>query len=122
MNDPSVIPPTDEETPVTGTCAPPTIRHIESLIRRHPLVAAMTIAGIGCALGIAAREWLAPPPSPKSRALHLLEDIQTRLAELVEPAYDRAADLADEGLSTMKRGLHSAGGSRLGSRLGRLFS
>lgn len=122
MNDPSVIPPTDEETPVMETCAPATIRKIECLIRLHPLVAAMTIAGIGCAVGIAAREWLTPPPPPKSRALQLLEDIQSRLAKLAEPAFDRAVDVADDSRSAMKREVHSTGGMRLINRFCHLFS
>lgn len=122
MNDPSVFPPTDEETPVRETRPPSAMSQIEGLIRRHPVAAAMATVGLGCAIGMVAREMLTPPPSPKHRALQLLEDIQCRLAELAEPAYDRANDLADDGLSAVKRGLHSVGESRLGTRLSHLFS
>lgn len=122
MIDPSVIPPTDEEVPVTQAASPTPCSQLESLIRRHPFTAALATLGIGCAVSLVARELLAPPPSPKQRALQLLEDIQSRLAEIAEPAYDRASDLADEGVSSVKRGLDSLGSSRLGSRLRHLFS
>lgn len=122
MNDPSAIPPTDEETSVTGEAPPRPMSQIESLIRRHPVAAAMATVGFGCAVGIVARGFLAPPPTPKHRALQLLEDIQDRLSELAEPAYDRASHLTDDGISAVKRGLHSVSCSKLGSRLGHLFS
>ncbi|WP_395746953.1 hypothetical protein [Prosthecobacter sp.] len=122
MNDPSVIPPTDEEAPVTGSPHSSPLSQIEGLIRRHPVAAAMATVGFGVAVGIVAREFLAPPPSPKHRAVQLLEDIQHRLAELAEPAYDRASHLADDGIDAVKRGVHSISSSRLGSRLCHLFS
>lgn len=121
MNDPSTIPPTDEERPA-ASAVPAAITQIESMIRRHPVVAALATVGFGCAVGIVARELLAPPPTPKQRALQLLEDIQARLAEFAEPAYDRASHLADDGMDAVKRGLHSAASSKLGSRLSHLFS
>lgn len=122
MIDPSVIPPTDEEVPVNRDTSPSPFSQLESLIRRHPFAAALTTLGFGCAVSLVARELLAPPPSPKQRALQLLEDIQNRLTEIAEPAYDRASDLADEGVSTVKRRLDSVSSSKLGSRLRHLFS
>lgn len=122
MIDPSVIPPTDEEVPVTQAAPTTPCSQFESLIRRHPFAAALATLGFGCAVSLVARELLTPPPSPKQRALQLLEDIQSRLAEIAEPAYDRAIDLADEGVSTVKSGLDSVSSSRLGSRLRHLFS
>jgi hypothetical protein len=123
MNDPSVIPPTDEESPVPQPFLHTPIGQIESLIRRHPVVAALATLGFGCAVGIVARELLAPPPPPpKRRALQLLEDIQNHLAKFAEPAQDRANHLADEGLSAAKRGLNSVSSSKLGRRFSHLFS
>ena len=122
MIDPSVIPPTDEETPVTRAAPSTSLSQLESMIRRHPFTAALATLGFGCAVSLVARELLAPPPTPKQRALQLLEEIQNRLAEIAEPAYDRASDLADEGVHTVKRGLDSVGSSKLGSRLRHLFS
>lgn len=119
MNDPSVIPPTDEEMPVSPPLPHKPCGQIEGMIRRHPVVAALTI---GCVLSIVARELLVPPPSPKRRALLLLEDIQNRLAEFAEPAQDRASHLAEEGASALKRGLNSVSASKWGSRLSQLFS
>ncbi len=122
MNDPSVIPPTDEELPAIKSTARASLGQLESLIRRHPVAAALTTLGFGCAVGIVARDLLTPQSTPKDRALHLLEDIQSRLAEFAEPAYDRASHLADDGVDAIKRGLQSASSSRLGHRLSHLFS
>jgi len=122
MNDPSIIPPTDEEAPMTEAALPSSMTQLERLIRRHPLGAAMAAVGLGCAIGVISREWLSPPPSPKQRAVQLLEDIQNQLMELAHPAYDRASDLADEGISSLKRGMQSVSGSTLGCRLRGLFS
>jgi hypothetical protein len=119
MNDPSTIPPTDDET--SGTAAAP-LTQIESWVRCHPVMAALTTIGFGCAVGIVARELLTPPPTPKHRVLQLLEDIQCRLAEIAEPAYDRASHLADDGTSAVKRGLHAVSSSKLGSCFSHLFS
>jgi hypothetical protein len=69
MIDPSVIPPTDEEVPVTQTAPPKPLSQIESLIRHHPVAAALTTLGFSCAVGIVARGLLAPPSTPKDRAL-----------------------------------------------------
>lgn len=122
MNDPSVIPPTDEETPMTEDVSPPCMTQLESLIRRHPFSAALAAVGFGCAIGVISRECLIPSPSPRHRALQVLEDIERQLMELANPAYDRASDLADEGMSTLKRGMQSISGSKLSCRLRSLFS
>jgi hypothetical protein len=122
MNDPSTLPPSDEETPVSKALHLPAMSHIESLIRRHPVMAALTTVGLGCAVGIVARELLTPQPAPRRRALQLLEDIQHRLAEITEPAYDRATHLADDGVSTVKRGMNAVSSSKVGHYLSHLFS
>lgn len=114
MNDPSAIPPTDEETPETQGAPPAPISQIENLIRRHPLAAGLASLGFGCAIGIIAREWLTPPPPPKHRVLQLLEDIQHRLTKFAEPVYDRAG--------TVKHGCHATGVSKFSHHLSRLFS
>ncbi|WP_395748912.1 hypothetical protein [Prosthecobacter sp.] len=119
MNDPSSIPPTDEETPAPK--AANFLSQMETLIRRHPVTAALTTLGFGCAVGIVARELLTPPP-PRHRALQILEDIQSRLSDIAEPAYDRASDLADDGISAVKRGLNAVSHTSLGHRLLHLFS
>ncbi|MBE2283398.1 MAG: hypothetical protein IAE77_08045 [Prosthecobacter sp.] len=104
MNDPADIPPTDEETPEQPPTPPTFLGQLERVIRHHPMAATLATVGFGCAVGIAARELLAPTPTPKSRVMHLLEDIQSRLADFAEPAYDRASDLMDDGAKAMKRG------------------
>lgn len=147
MNDSDIaaIPPTDEEMPVSppaafppsaseSTSAPfsamPSQTHtfsditdqVETLIRRHPIAATLATVGFGCAVGVAARALLTPEPSPRNRVRELLEDIQERLSEFAEPAYDRAHELAEEGRDAVKHGLHSMADSKLGSRLRHLFS
>lgn len=149
MNDSEIaaIPPTDEEMPVSpppssfpasaseSTSAPlPAMPshtntlsdltdQVENLIRRHPIAATLATVGFGCAVGVAARSLLAPQPTtPRHRVTELLEDIQNRLSEIAEPAYERAHELADEGRDAVKHGLHSIADSKLGSRLRHLFS
>lgn len=137
-SDIATIPPTDEETPAsapapaaesssftTDSSAPAAASfagQVEGMIRRHPLMAALATVGFGCAVGIAARALLTPPPSPRQRVLSLLEDIQERLSEFAEPAYERVSDLADESRDAMKHGLHSLADSKIASRLRHLFS
>lgn len=103
MNDPADFPPTDEETPEPSAPPPTFLGQVERVIRHHPMAAALATIGFGCAVGIAARELLTPPP-PKKRVVRLLEDIQERLASFAEPAYDRASDLVDDGAKAIKRG------------------
>jgi ElaB/YqjD/DUF883 family membrane-anchored ribosome-binding protein len=102
--DPADFPPTDEETPIEPVPAPTILSQVEDFIRRHPMASALATVGFGCAVGVAARELLTPPPAPRNRVVQLLEDIQGRLSEFAEPAYDRASHLADEGAHAVKRG------------------
>lgn len=106
MNDPADFPPTDEETPVQPPPARVFLSQVEDFIRRHPMAATLAGIGIGCAVGVSARELLAPSPPPRNRVVQLLEDIQERLVEFAEPAYDRASHLADEGAGAVRRGAH----------------
>jgi hypothetical protein len=52
----------------------------------------------------------------------LLEDIQSRLAEIMEPVTEQVSQLADDGVSAMKSGLHSAAKSKTANRIRHLFS
>lgn len=104
--------------------APPVslIQEAEGLIRKQPLAAVLTALGVGCAIGFAARELLAAAPAPRNRALGLLEDIQERLTEFLEPAGERVSHFAEEGSRAVKDGLHAVVDSKLGHRLRDLFS
>jgi len=102
MNDPSLIPPTDEEVPVTQTTPPTPLSQIESLIHRHPVAAALSTLGFGCAIGIIACQLMPPASTPKHRALQLLEDIQSRLSEFAETTYGRGSRLANDGVTAVK--------------------
>lgn len=105
------------EEAAADTCA-----HVEDLIRHHPVVTTLASLGIGCALGMAIRELLTPPPTPKQRAVQLLEDIQGRLSELVDPAYDRLSSLTSDGVDAMKSGYDTVSESPWANRLKHLFS
>jgi ElaB/YqjD/DUF883 family membrane-anchored ribosome-binding protein len=94
---------------------------VEALICRHPLAAALTTLGIGCAVGLAAREVLAPAPTTKQRALDLLEDIRARLADVAEPVADRVRHVAEDSADAVKHGLPAASSCGLGQRLRSLF-
>ena len=117
MNDPA------ENTAAQDQQGGSILHQVEDLIRRHPVAAALVTLGLGCAIGVAAREMLHPPHvTTKDRALHLLEDIQDRLAEIIEPVGDRVSQLAEDGVSAVKSGLHSVAKSSSGNRLRNWFS
>lgn len=110
MNDFLQTAPTTPSIPSSHDAPPPTtLRQVESFIREHPVATILTIVGVGCAVGIVLKELLTPPPPPKNKALRLLEDIQSRLADLTKPAYGKASHLAEDGVDAVKRGLHSLG-------------
>lgn len=126
MNDPTDSPfvpngPADATNSVSASLHA-MIGQMEDLIRRHPMAAVLASLGVGCTVGLAARELLSPPPTPKQRALNLLEDIQERLAAFAEPVAEQASHLAEETADAMQRGLHSTVESSLGQRLRSLFS
>lgn len=110
-----------EKSPLIAACNS-CLHEAEDLIRRHPLAAVLTIVGIGCALGMAAREIMTPEQTAKKRALQILEDIQDRLNELTEPLREQASTLAEEGITAAKRGANSLADLKLGTRLRKLFA
>jgi hypothetical protein len=111
---PAQVAATAEETART------VLHQLEELIHRHPLASAAITLGLGCAIGAAVHELFSPPPpkSAKERALGLLEDIQARLADLMEPV----GDMAQNGISAVKSGLHSAAKSKSATHIRELFS
>lgn len=100
---------------------PSTLKQVENILREHPVASVLAIIGVGCAVGMVLKELLTPPPPPKNRALRLLEDIQSRLAHLTEPAYEKASHLAGDGVNAVKRGLHSLGKTKTPGPLKRFF-
>ena len=91
----------------------------QNYVRQHPAGALLIAAGLGLAVVVVARA-LTPPPSPRNRAMQLLEDIQDRLAELAQPAHDRASSLAEGGAGALSRGVDSIGDLHLDRKLGKL--
>ncbi|MEN3943369.1 hypothetical protein WJU23_18860 [Prosthecobacter sp. SYSU 5D2] len=89
-----------------------TIETLENRVREHPASTLLMVAGLGVAAVFLARA-LIPAPTPQSRAMDVLEDIQDRLAELAEEGAlavrrgaDRVGDLPIERtLNRMSRGL-----------------
>ncbi|MDB6119913.1 MAG: hypothetical protein JWO08_3694 [Verrucomicrobiaceae bacterium] len=96
-----------------------TVAHqVEDYVREKPLNALCMAAGLGLGLTLLVRA-LTPPPTPRSRAVALLEDIQERLAELTHPALERGAALLDDGAQAVGNRIGSMHVDRQLSRLGR---
>ena len=112
---------TMNETSPTPPESVPSTEQVGRLVREHPVAVLLGAVGIGCAMGLLARELLSPPPPPRHRALQILEDIQSRLAELTEPARDDVTGLAEDGADAVRRGMHTLAGLRLGRRLRHWF-
>jgi hypothetical protein len=77
---------------------------LQEFVRLHPGRALLAAAGLGFATVLVVRA-LAPTPPPRNRAARFLEDIQHRLAELTQPAYDKVASLAENGAHSVGRGV-----------------
>ncbi len=122
MNGTSEKAPTVESAFAQGQHPLPVIvDQVEEIIRKHPFVSVFASIGLGCAMGLAVRELFTPPP-PKNRALALLEDIQSRLADYAEPVRDRVSSYADDGVEAVKKGIHSVSESKFADRIRHLFS
>ena len=91
---------------------------VEDYVREKPLNALCMAAGLGLAMVVLARA-LTPAPTPRSRAVALLEDIQERLAELTQPAFDRGAALLDDGAQVVGNRIGSLHVDRRLEKLGR---
>lgn len=84
------------------------VTQLENYVRQHPGSTMMLAAGLGIAAVLIARV-LAPPPPPRNRALHMLEDIQQQLASL---AHDSA--------QAVGKGVDSLGDLHLDRSLGKI--
>lgn len=76
-------------------------------VREHPLGVILVALGAGLAAGLAIRFLSTPPPPPttRQRIQRTLEDIQSRLVDLAQPAYQRASEYAGYGADAAKKGL-----------------
>lgn len=100
-----------------------TTSNVENFVREQPGTAILAAIGIGCVVGLVTRALLSsPPPPPRHRAMRILEDIQSRLSDLVEPTYERASDLASEGSDAVRRGMDQLHDLHLGNRIKKFFS
>jgi hypothetical protein len=116
----------DQETtklvqPATCSSA---LTEVEKLIKQHPATAMLSAVAIGYAVGVLSRVLLTPPPPPppKQRALRVLEDIQSRLADLVQPTYNKAHTYAEDGADAVRKSLQQFQDLPVGKRLKSLFS
>ncbi|MFZ2281941.1 MAG: hypothetical protein WAW39_29360 [Prosthecobacter sp.] len=83
---------------------------LENCAHQHPGSTILLAAGLGIAAVLIARA-LTPPPPPRSRAVHLLEDIQQRLSSL-----------AQQGTQAVGRGVDSIDDLHLDRSFGKLSS
>lgn len=114
--------PTSEELAVaTKEQVQRTARDVETFVRHNPAISIAAAVGIGCAIGVLAKLLLTPPPPPKPRSQQLLEDLQSRLNDILGPAYERASDLAEDGAAILKKGVNSVQDVHLPNRLKRWF-
>jgi ElaB/YqjD/DUF883 family membrane-anchored ribosome-binding protein len=76
-------------------------------VREHPLTVVLVALGAGLAAGLVLRALSTPPPPPttRQRIQNALEDIQSRLMDLAQPAYKRASEFAGSGADMMKKGI-----------------
>lgn len=93
MNTPNDIPADIHIPPAMTKSA----NQLENCARQHPGSTILLAAGLGIAAVLIARALT--PPAPRSRAVHLLEDIQHRLASLAQQgtqAVGRGVDSIDD--------------------------
>ncbi len=84
----------------TNECAT-TLATLEDHVRENPVSTLLMIAGVGVAAVLIAR---ALAPTPQSRAMQLLEDIQERLADFADDSAESFNDLhLDRSLSKVGR-------------------
>ncbi len=76
-------------------------------VREHPLAVVLVALGAGLAAGLAIRFLASPPPPPttRQRVQRTLEDIQSRLMDLAQPAYRRASEFAGSGADMVKKSI-----------------
>lgn len=84
-----------------------TVTQLETCVRNNPGSTLLLAAGFGIAAVLVARA-LTPVP-PRNRAVHLLEDIQQRLASL-----------AEDSVHVVDRGMDSLGSLHLDGKLDKL--
>jgi hypothetical protein len=82
-------------------------KQVRSQIREHPIGVVLVALGVGVAAGLVIRMLATPPPPPttRERILNSLEDIQSRLTDLAQPAYEKAAALAGTGADMLRKGM-----------------
>lgn len=105
MNTPTDIP-ADIHIPSAMTKS---ATQLENCARQHPGSTILLAAGLGIAAILIARALT--PPTPRSRAVHLLEDIQQRLSSL-----------AQQGTQAVGRGVDSIDDLHLDRSFGKLSS
>lgn len=75
----------------------------DECVRRHPASAVLFALGAGLLIGLIVRG-LRPDPTPRQRLTRLLEEFESRLRGVVEPAVEKAGALAHEGVDALQHG------------------
>ena len=78
-------------------------REARQYVTSHPVSSGLTTLGLGLAAGYLLYQWLKPEPTPRQRALSLLEDIRESLGEIAASSVESARD----GAGAVKRGAGS---------------
>jgi hypothetical protein len=98
--------------------SPNPLMQFETYVRQPPGGTLLAAAGLGLLAVVVARA--VSTPSSRNSAVRLLEDIQHRLAELAQPAYDRVSGLAEDGAHAFDKGVHNLGALHLDRKLNKL--
>ncbi len=99
---------------------------VDERVRENPTQAILIALGVGVVLGVLVK-MLQPRPE-ESRATRLLNEIQDRLHELTDPAFQKMSSLASNGADLVKEGMDQVSdlhlnrtANRLRRRLRKLF-
>ena len=122
MNDPADNPYIEKAQEIIQQ-APDAVHHLEEFIRKHPIAAALTSVGVGCVVGMIVHEIFAPPPpTARDRAMGVLEDIQSRLSDLMEAGSERVSKYTENGVDAVNDGINAVSKSKAANRLRSFFS
>lgn len=108
---------TSIETPVLPETTTPGVK-FEDYVRQHPGTALLVAAGLGLAAVLVARAMT--PPTPRNRAVQMLEDIQHRLSDLAQVGFDRVSSLAEGGAQAVSKGVDSLGSLHIDRKLDKI--
>ncbi len=96
-----------------------TVVRVEEYVTKHPGLIIFAVLGIGAAATLVVRA-MTPPPSPRSRMIGLLEDIQDRLSEMSKPIYAHTNKLIENSAHALGKGVGNIEDLGLDNKLNKL--